>query len=122
LRRIVVALSQVNKGVYIKLGQHLAQLEYLIPRPYIVAMECMLHEAPQDDFDAVMEVLEDDLGKPVHQLFASIEREPLASASLAQVHVATDFNGRKLAVKVQHQGLRESSEVCCSRCARCSVR
>ena len=54
-------------------------------------------------------VIEAELGMPPEKAFASIERVPIASASLAQVHVATERGtGRKLAVKVQHAGLREA--------------
>lgn len=55
-------------------------------------------------------MIEEDLGAPPDDLFASFEKVPIASASLAQVHVAYDKDtGEKLAVKVQHRGLRETS-------------
>jgi aarF domain-containing kinase len=66
-----------------------------------------------DDFAAyedVCKVIEEDLGASPDKLFDSFEKEPIASASLAQVHVAYDKDsGEKLAVKVQHRGLRETS-------------
>lgn len=56
-------------------------------------------------------MIEEDLGAPPNELFESFEKEPIASASLAQVHVAYDKEtGEKLAVKVQHRGLRETSK------------
>lgn len=60
-------------------------------------------------FADVAKVVEEDLGLRPDQLFASFEKDPIASASLAQVHVAYDKTGRKLAVKVQHRGLQETS-------------
>lgn len=58
----------------------------------------------------VCKVIEEDLGASPGELFSSFEKEPIASASLAQVHVAYDRDtGQKLAVKVQHRGLRETS-------------
>lgn len=55
-------------------------------------------------------MIEEDLGKHPDELFDNFERTPIASASLAQVHVAYDKKtGRKLAVKCQHRGLWETS-------------
>lgn len=55
-------------------------------------------------------VIEEDLGKHPDELFDAFAPEPIASASLAQVHVAYDkATGRKLAIKCQHRGLRETS-------------
>ena len=142
-RRVVwrVPFAQVNKGVYIKLGQHLAQLEYLLPDAFVDSMQGMLKEAPMDSYHLVQQVFEEDLGAPIAQLFASFEQTPIASASLAQVwvcvchslavrnsamylrslmlllslwaqvHIARSWTGEKLAVKVQHQGLSESATV-----------
>lgn len=62
-------------------------------------------------YEDVCAVIEEDLGASPDELFASFEKEPIASASLAQVHVAYDKDtGKKLAVKVQHRGLRETSK------------
>lgn len=61
-------------------------------------------------YSDVCKVIEEDLGASPDELFALFEKEPIASASLAQVHVAYDKEtGKKLAVKVQHRGLRETS-------------
>lgn len=58
----------------------------------------------------VCEVIKEELGKYPDELFESFSEKPIASASLAQVHVAIEKGtGRKLAVKVQHRGLRETS-------------
>jgi aarF domain-containing kinase len=51
---------------------------------------------------------------PLEEMFSQFDEVPIASASLAQVHIAYDRQGRKCAVKVQHEGLREGSEVCCA--------
>jgi len=62
-------------------------------------------------YSDVCAVIEEDLGASPNELFESFEKEPIASASLAQVHVAYDKEtGEKLAVKVQHRGLRETSK------------
>lgn len=61
-------------------------------------------------YSDVAAVIKEELGASPDELFDGFEKEPIASASLAQVHVAYDkTTGRKLAVKVQHRGLRETS-------------
>jgi ABC1 atypical kinase-like domain len=68
----------------------------------------LLDRCPVSSWAEVARTVREDLGAPPEVLFASFDRVPIASASLAQVHVARGHDGRKLAVKVQHAGLRES--------------
>lgn len=102
-------LCHQNRGVYIKIGQHLANLDYLLPIEYIDTLSQLFDDNPITDFDDVCAVIEEDLGKHPDQLFQSFDPNPIASASLAQVHVAFDESGKKLAVKVQHRGLKETA-------------
>jgi hypothetical protein len=99
-----------NQGLYIKLGQHIAMLDYLIPQEYQKALSTLLANAPRSKWDSVRRVLTEDLGCDPESVFESIEKEPIASASLAQVHVAIGKDGKKYAVKVQHEGLYEESQ------------
>lgn len=102
-------LCHANGGIYIKLGQHLATLDHLLPEEYVGLMKStMLNTCPVSDFEGVAKTIAEDLGERPETLFASFEKEPVASASLAQVHRATAKDGRQLAVKVQHRGLREA--------------
>ena len=106
----LLKLCRQNGGVYIKVGQHLANLDYLIPQEYIDVLSSLFNDAPRSTFDDVAAVIQEDLGAPIDELFDRFEPTPIASASLAQVHVAYDKEtGEKLAVKVQHRGLRETS-------------
>jgi aarF domain-containing kinase len=132
--RRLLQLCQTNKGVYIKdthnferwfraqplwrltlsndrqVGQHLASLDYLIPHEYIETLSTLFDDNPRTSIDDVRQVVLEELGQPIETLFASFDPVPIASASLAQVHVAYEHGtGRKLAVKVQHRGLRETS-------------
>lgn len=105
----LVRLCRTNAGVYIKIGQHVGNMDYLIPQEYIDGLSCLLDDAPTSEYDTVCRVVQEDLGALPEELFDGFESEPIASASLAQVHVAYDKEtGRKLAIKVQHQGLRET--------------
>jgi len=104
-------LCHVNRGVYIKVGQHLANLDYLLPNEYIEIMSALYDDNPLTSFEDVCHVVQEDLGALPHEVFDRFDPIPIASASLAQVHVAySKEDGRKLAVKVQHRGLRETSK------------
>jgi predicted unusual protein kinase regulating ubiquinone biosynthesis (AarF/ABC1/UbiB family) len=106
----ILRLCRENGGVYIKVGQHLANLDYLIPQEYIDVLSSLFNDAPRSKYEDVCKVIEEELGYPVESLFERFEKVPIASASLAQVHVAYDKETKKkLAVKVQHRGLRETS-------------
>ncbi|GIL43460.1 hypothetical protein Vafri_933 [Volvox africanus] len=105
----LLALCFANGGVYTKLGQHIGQLDHLLPEEYVLTMrEHLLDRCPVSTPEEVRRTFEQDLGAPPEKLFAYFCPEPIASASLAQVHEARDHTGRRLAVKVQHAGLRES--------------
>ncbi|CAM9144652.1 unnamed protein product, partial [Ectocarpus fasciculatus] len=103
-------LCEVNKGVYIKLGQHLGQLDYLLPPEYIDTLKTMFANNPVSPTEFILRVIEEDTGRTADQLWANFNPVPIASASLAQVHVATGSDGRRYAVKVQHEGLLEASK------------
>jgi len=68
----------------------------------------MLNTCPVSPYEGVAKTIEEDLGQRPEQLFAYFDKTPVASASLAQVHKAVTKDGRTLAVKVQHRGLREA--------------
>ena len=107
----LLQLCRTNAGVYIKVGQHLANLDLLLPEEYIQTLSSLFDDAPVSSYDHVCEVVKEELGSSPEELFDNFSREPIASASLAQVHTATcKESGRKLAIKVQHKGLRETSK------------
>lgn len=103
-------LCRNNGGVYIKVGQHLANLDLLLPEEYIHTLSSLFDDAPATTYADVCEVVKEELGSPPDELFDDFSKLPFASASLAQVHTAKcKTTGKKLAVKVQHRGLRETS-------------
>lgn len=97
-----------NKGLYIKLGQHISMLDHIVPKEYLSVMSTLLADNPASSWDSVRRVIHEDLGAFPEDLFDSFDPQPIASASLAQVHVAWR-DGKKYAVKVQHEGLVEGS-------------
>uniref|UniRef100_A0A0R3S2G2 ABC1 domain-containing protein n=1 Tax=Elaeophora elaphi TaxID=1147741 RepID=A0A0R3S2G2_9BILA len=102
--RKLLKLAENNGGVYIKVGQHLASLEYLLPVEYTDAL-CVLHSrAPESRMAEVRQVLEEDLSARVgNDIFVEFNENPKGSASLAQVYRAVlRKNNEEVAVKVQH--------------------
>src|SRR5215208_8137129 len=89
---------------YIKLGQLLSSRPDLLPDVYIEELGRLVDEVPPVPFAAVEAVIRQELDP---DLFASIDPEPLATASIAQLHRALLANGREVAVKVRLPGVAE---------------
>ncbi|XP_017772588.1 PREDICTED: uncharacterized aarF domain-containing protein kinase 1 [Nicrophorus vespilloides] len=100
-----------NKGVYIKVGQHVAALEYLLPKEYVQTMKVLHSHAPPNNIDDVYKVIREDLKADPKEIFAEFDIEPLGTASLAQVHKAKLHDGTTVAVKVQHPYVQGNSRV-----------
>jgi len=94
-------------ATFIKLGQMLSTRADLLPPPHRDALARLQDDVAELDFEVIRELLEEELGRSIQQVFGSFERTPLAAASIAQVHVATLKDGRSVVVKVQRPGLRE---------------
>ncbi|XP_032883487.1 aarF domain-containing protein kinase 1 isoform X2 [Amblyraja radiata] len=95
-------LCRANRGTFIKVGQHLGGLDYLLPEEYTSTLKILHSQAPQSSLHDVQQVIQEDLGKEVTQLFASFDEAPLGTASWAQVHKVVLHDGRTVALKVQH--------------------
>ena len=92
-----------NGSIFIKLGQHLSSLNYLLPSEWCDTFIPLQNKCPVTPFPEIRALLEHDTGLRVSDLFTELEEEPLGSASLAQVHRAIDKDtGEKVAVKIQH--------------------
>lgn len=103
-------MCAANGGVYIKIGQHIAMLDHVVPPEYHEYLCTLLANTPTSSMNSVRRIFKEDFGKLPEEIFDEFETIPIASASLAQVHVAKK-DGIKYAVKVQHEGLREGTDV-----------
>lgn len=100
-----------NGGAYIKVGQYVGSLDYLLPPEYVQTLKVLHNDAPKSPFFDIQHVLEEELNCRVGDVFASFEETPIGAASLAQVHKATLHDGRIVAVKVQHRDVQKHAAV-----------
>lgn len=97
-----------NGSIFIKLGQHLTSMGYLLPREWTETFIPLQDKCPVSTYESIEEMFIKDTGKPLSDMFDCFEHQPIGSASLAQVHCATlKGSGQKVAVKVQHPHLEE---------------
>jgi len=99
------ALLEELGPTWIKLGQILSTRHDLLPPEWIEALTKLQDSTPVVDFDEIEAVIEDGLGKSLDQAFAAFERAPLATASIAQTHLATTHAGERVVVKVQRPNI-----------------
>jgi len=104
--RIRVALERLGPA-FIKAGQLLATRRDLISPALVAELEKLQDDVPSVPFSAIAKRIEEELGAPPDEIYASFDEEPLAAASIGQVHRATLADGRKVVVKVQRPGVAE---------------
>ncbi|WBF07923.1 ABC1 kinase family protein [Methanothermobacter thermautotrophicus] len=102
--RLRLVLEELGT-TFIKLGQVLSTRADLVGREVAEELAKLQDEAPPFPFEDVKRVLESELGVPMEEVFSEFQEEPVASASIGQVHRAHLRNGDAVAVKVQRPGI-----------------
>jgi ubiquinone biosynthesis protein len=92
---------------FIKMGQLAGTRPDLVPKAFCDEFQNLYDKTKPTPYHRIEEVVEAELGRPIDEVFASFEKEPVASASIGQVHFATLQNGDRVAVKVQHPGIQD---------------
>jgi len=104
--RLRLALQDLGP-VYVKFGQILSTRRDLLPLDIADELALLQDQVPPFPGEEARAIIEDALGEPVSEIFASFDTSPLASASIAQVHPATLHDGREAVVKVVRPGIHK---------------
>ena len=101
LRKILVELGPF----YVKFGQLLSTRPDLLPPSYIEALTALQAKVPPVAWSQVEVVIRDQLTQPLESIFSSINTEPVAAGSIAQIHKGTLISGEEVAIKVQRPNI-----------------
>ena len=104
--RLRLALEELGP-VFVKFGQILSTRRDLLPDDMADSLKTLQDRVPPFPSDVARNIIEKSLGAPVSELFKEFSADPLASASVAQVHAATLLNGQEVVVKVLRPGIEK---------------
>jgi ubiquinone biosynthesis protein len=106
-RRLRLALEELGP-TFIKFGQILSTRSDILPPQYLEELSNLQDKVAPVSWEEARQVLEEELGAPVGELFAQVDPVPIASASLAQVHVARLLGGEEVVVKIQRPNIEKT--------------
>lgn len=93
---------------FIKLGQIASSRRDLVPKEIADELEKLQDDVQSISFDKIKLIIESELGDAIENLFKEINEEPLATASIGQVHIATLFTEEEVAIKIQRPDIETS--------------
>ncbi|MBD0334161.1 MAG: AarF/ABC1/UbiB kinase family protein [Cyanobacteria bacterium Co-bin13] len=96
---------------FIKVGQLFSTRADIFPTEYVEELSKLQDRVPAFSYEQAREIIEAELGKPIHELYRTFDPIPLAAASLGQVHRAQLHSGEEVVVKVQRPGLKSLFEI-----------
>lgn len=95
---------QELQGLFIKFGQLISNLSNILPQEFRAPLEELQNHVTAKPFDEIERTIQKQLGKKPTEIFSNFHKEPLAVASIGQVHRA-EINGKQVVVKIQHQNI-----------------
>lgn len=104
--RLRLAFEELGP-TFIKFGQILSTRPDLLPKDYIEELAKLQDQAPPFSFDKIKETFREDFKDELEEVFAWVDEEPLASASVAQVHRARTYDDEEVIIKVQRPDMEE---------------
>jgi ubiquinone biosynthesis protein len=107
LKKMILEL----RGLYIKVGQLISIMSNFLPEKFRDELEALQDKIPPRPYEEIALRIRTELGNSPEKLFKSFNKEPIASASLAQVHEAYLPDGSKVAVKVQYMDIEKLAKI-----------
>lgn len=104
--RIRMVLEELGPA-FIKLGQLLSIRPDLLPPNYLLQLEKLQEQVTPVSFDKIKKIIESELQQPLSAVFAELEPDPIAAASIGQVHSGRLLTGERVVVKVQRPGVKK---------------
>lgn len=99
------------QGLFIKVGQFISILSYMLPDEYGRILESLQDRIPARDIKEIEKTIVKSLGKSIAEIYGSFDHTPVGTASIGQVHRATLMDGTEVVVKVRHHDIVEIAKI-----------